>query len=881
MTQDEQNKATIEFLSGIFGPSTEQPIFLCSLPNERDASDQVGERRIMSRDPADVASFVTRWDRPGRGLFFCVATLVENALPERPKGSVRHKRSVAEIALFHADIDEKSIAIPLDDVFKVLRELPCPPSVVVRSGHGLHCYWLLKESIQADDLSIERAERINALLADVVGGDPVSDVCRLMRLPGSHNTKRGEWTAVEVASGGYERRYEVDDVEDMLDVLSPRIARRDAPRRAAPTRHDNPFLAVAAKLGFKPSIEVKQRLAAMTYQGVDETSVHETQVVVTAALLGQGKPIEEIVDIVIEATRIAAGDYGSRWNWARERRTIHGQCESWLRKHPELKIHLTQQRAVDEPAEAVAVAQNGGGGSVVALSDHRKSGKGGKSAESKRKADGVPVIIAEGVIKSIRDGGHDVLLSEGDVWIYGAGVWTVMTPGDEQWIRTLIQQGCDVLGHSGDTKAANAAWKRLIEHPDLFRRKVEWDQGDMIALAGRMLNLRTRETSPHDSSHHCRKKVGFDYDPSTNCQKWQSFLAKCFADRPEIAGVMSGLIQEWFGSAMATGVLAREQRKALFLFGGTRTGKTQIATMARRMIGEPVAAPSIKDVGETFGRQMLYSARAWIRDDAINEGDGLDPAIFKTIVTGEPVEVKIKNHAGATHSFDIPILLTTNAMPRARDASDAIYNRSLVIDMRNEISEAEAEVERRRLGFDDEVSLGEALASEEGAGILVWALDGLDRLRARGRFEIPENVRTAVMRFKESNNPTSEFVRVALEASPHSKVERSDLLCAYHTWSREEFGDEAKATGYRILKTRLEGLPWNLDFEVKTGGTRFVGGLRLSDEGLTLWDMGRGGDTLRNGSKGSSMTKNDVNKGWNHKVECFDRRVEEDRETQF
>lgn len=859
MTQGEQFKQAIEFLSGIFGPSTGQPIFLCSLPNERDASDQVGERRIMSRDPADVASFVARWDRPGRGLFFCVATLVENAQPERPKGSVRHKRSVAEIALFHADIDEKSIAIPLDDVFKVLRELLCPPSVVVRSGHGLHCYWLLKESIQADDLSIERAERINALLADGVGGDPVSDVCRLMRLPGSHNTKHGEWVPVEVASGGYERRYEVEEVEDMLDMLSPRIARRDAPRRAAPTRHDNPFLAVAAKLGFKPLIEVEQRLAAMTYQGVDETSIHETQVVVTAALLGQGKPIEEIVDIVIEATRAAAGNYGSRWNWTRERRIVQDQCNGWLRKHPELKVQPKQQLAAEEPAEAV------GGGSVVALSDHRKGTKGGKSAESKRKADAVPVIIAEGVIKSIRDGDHDVLLSEGDVWIYGAGVWTVMTPGDEQWIRTLIQQGCDVLGHSGDTKAANAAWKRLIEHPDLFRRKVEWDQGDMIALAGRMLNLRTRETSPHDSSHYCRKKVGFDYDPGAEYRKWQSFLAKCFADRPEIAGVMSGLIQEWFGSAMATGVLAREQRKALFLFGGTRTGKTQIATVARRMIGEPVAAPSIKDVSETFGRQMLYSARAWIRDDAINEGDGLDPAIFKTIVTGEPVEVKIKNHAGATHSFDIPILLTTNAMPRARDASDAIYNRSLVIDMRNEISEAEAEIERRRLGFDDVASLGEALASEEGAGILVWALDGLDRLRARGRFEIPDIVKTAVLRFKESNNPTAEFVRVALQPSLHSKVERSDLLCAYHTWSREEFGDEAKATGYRILKTRLEGLPWNLDFEVKTGGVRFVGGLRLSEEGLTLWDMGRGGDTLRNGSKGSSMTKNDVNKGWVHR----------------
>ncbi len=849
MTQGEQFKPAIEFLSGVFGPSTGQPIFLCSLPNERDASDQVGERRIMSRDPADVASFVARWDRPGRGLFFCVATLVENAQPERPKGSVRHKRSVAEIALFHADIDEKSIAIPLEDVFKVLRELPCPPSVVVRSGHGLHCYWLLKESIQADDLSIERAERINALLADVVGGDPVSDVCRLMRLPGSHNTKHGEWVTVEVALGGYERRYEVNDIEDMLDVLSPRIARRDAPRRTTPTRHDNPFLAVAAKLGFKPSIEVEQRLAAMTYQGGDETSVHETQVVVTAALLGQGKPVEEIVDIVIEATRTAAGDYGSRWNWARERRTIQGQCESWLRKHPELRMRSEQE-------EEDRVASNGG--TVVALVNRRKP-KG--SAKGSDNVD-LPVIVADGVIAAVRSAGHDILLTEGDVFIYGAGVWAPMTPADKQWLTVMIQEGFETLGKPAKTNNLNATWKRLTEHPGLLCRSVKWNADDMIAATNGMLDPVTGNFVPHSPSFFCRRKIGTDYRPDAVCPMFERFVDSLFADRVLAEREQFvATIQAFIGGALAVHLLSREERKALILVGPSRTGKTELSRVVRLLIGHPIATPSVAEMSERFGLAPFYGASAWIRDDAINEGDSLDPQRFKTIITGEPIDIERK-HLPAVSGCElaIPVLLTTNALPRNRDTSDAVFNRSLILDMTNEVSETVANAMRIQVGVPRGVSIGPHIFSIEGPGILNWALAGLRRLLDRGCYDLPESVRASIQRFKDDSNPVSEWVRTSIIKRTGAKVRRNDVLCAYHGWQKEQDGDEARALGGRAFWPRFRKVAtWSDPDNTDARGERWVTGLALTDEGLHLWER-HNDNPLRSGTKGASLSRNDVNR---------------------
>jgi hypothetical protein len=52
-------------------------------------------------------------------------------------------------------------------------------------------------------------------------------------------------------------------------------------------------------------------------------------------LLNRGTSIDEVVEVLLAATRAAAGSFGQRWNWQREERAIRGMCETWLAKHPE------------------------------------------------------------------------------------------------------------------------------------------------------------------------------------------------------------------------------------------------------------------------------------------------------------------------------------------------------------------------------------------------------------------------------------------------------------------------------------------------------------------------------------------------------------------
>jgi len=80
----------------------------------------------------------------------------------------------------------------------------------------------------------------------------------------------------------------------------------------------------------------------MRFQGEDDTSIHQTQVSVTAAMLNRGASVDEIVGTVLQATKTAAGAAGARWNWTHEERDIRAMCASWAKKK------LNGQRAPDK-----------------------------------------------------------------------------------------------------------------------------------------------------------------------------------------------------------------------------------------------------------------------------------------------------------------------------------------------------------------------------------------------------------------------------------------------------------------------------------------------------------------------------------------------------
>jgi hypothetical protein len=318
-----------EFISEFFSASTGS-IYLCSLPNERDSGRPA---EICGRGGGDrLDELVHRWDQNGRGTFFCVNTLA-------PGQARRAKETVHEIVALHADIDLKGIDATAEEVERKLSQLLCLPSYVISSGHGYHAYWLLHEAAEATPDTVAQTERLLRQLCDHLGGDrSVCEISRVMRLPGSRNTKDGGSITVQIIAAR-PNRYDLGDLQDWLEDVGPFIRRKACSPEAA-----NAFLAADVPTAGAP-IDIEARLAAMRYQGNGVSSVHATQLAVTAALLNRGAPADEVVRTVLGATRKAAGAAGERWDRQREEREILGMCDSWAKK--KLNGHQPPRHAID------------------------------------------------------------------------------------------------------------------------------------------------------------------------------------------------------------------------------------------------------------------------------------------------------------------------------------------------------------------------------------------------------------------------------------------------------------------------------------------------------------------------------------------------------
>ncbi len=122
------------------------------------------------------------------------------------------KKGITEIPALWCDIDYKDT--PRDILIGKLKQFPFKPSMIIKSGGGIHLYFILKEPSDQHDTPI--IEDVNKRIAVALGGDlNACDASRIMRIPGTHNTKYDKPILCEMVKK--ENFYY--DLESFLDVL--------------------------------------------------------------------------------------------------------------------------------------------------------------------------------------------------------------------------------------------------------------------------------------------------------------------------------------------------------------------------------------------------------------------------------------------------------------------------------------------------------------------------------------------------------------------------------------------------------------------------------------------------------------------------------------
>ena len=862
----------VHFVRSVFGIAT-HGVFVSSLPNVR--GDHPGEKSALTRDTATIAAHLARWDRQGRGYFFCVGTVPEGTMA--PAGeSVRRKTNIAENVFLHADVDAKGIAIDLAEARRRIEALPLPPSIIVNSGNGLHVYWLLNEPVTPDDAFEATLRQI----ADLVGGDPsVVDRSRLMRLPGSHNTKDGAYKKVEILSADYERRYNLCDIEDMLGYMPPIIARRVSDTRA--NEPQNPYLAAAARFGYKPPLDVEAALAGMSY-GAGDSGIHQTQLRVSASLLSKGEATANVVAILLDATRAAAGALGANWNWQREERALYRMCEEWLRKHP-------PERKAEQPR---AEAQATGGES--AARDEQPSGAGVKvhdfaaeKAKRKPKAatkdDGDPPHVALGaaVIEVIQKRGEALLVTAGEVWRYADGLWSSAMLDGRRWLDVELEKGARALGMKSTAKLINEARLWIMRNPDLYRDEVTWDAHGKIPTRSGLVDPDTLAVEAPRLEHYATWRIECEYVPGATCAAWERMLGDTFADRDDdLRASTIETIQDIVGMALVE-EKSKALTKALIFQGGSDSGKTTLLEVISGLLSDRPLSTPLDALGGTHGLMEFTRRAPWVLHEAFDQSKWHFSALVKSILTGDPVQINIKNGPLVTQRVRAPVFWGTNHPPQFREATKAIVNRLVVIPCRQTFREASpvgVAVDARRHGFAEPASY--VLATEK-SGVLNWAIAGLRRAKARGHLALTQEIEEMRAEIRAESNLAEGFIRECVMFNKDGMVATTDFCAAFTVWWEENKGERRGVPSNDSIGKAISALGDGRIAMHRTEDARLYVGVHLNEIGLDYWRGAASGTAAQGKTARLSSGADAVNKAipgaWNYKTNIVQMTAEHER----
>jgi P4 family phage/plasmid primase-like protien len=301
-------------------------------------------------------------------------------------------------------------------------------------------------------------------------------------------------------------------------------------------------------------------------------------------------------------------------------------------------------------------------------------------------------------------------------------------------------------------------------------------------------------------------RLPYAFDPAAKCPKWEAFLERNLQLDPERIKI----VQEWAGYCLTTD---SGQQKFLALEGEGSNGKSVFCAGLTAMLGaDNCSHLGLESFGPDFDKADMIGKLVNICAD-VGEVDKLAEGHLKSFTSGDVVHFKRKHISGISCIPTARLIISFNNRPRFSDRSFGIWRRMLLIPWLVEIGE------RDRIPNMDKAWWWEKQG--ELPGMFNWALIGLSRLRAQGRFTDSAIGREALDDYRDESNPARAFLREHFQESETSSIRCSLVYHFYCKWCTQTghkpfgdrvFGREIKRVFKKSERKRVrngESLRWS------------------------------------------------------------------------
>ncbi|MEN2282221.1 phage/plasmid primase, P4 family [Algoriphagus sp. SE2] len=248
---------------------------------------------------------------------------------------------------------------------------------------------------------------------------------------------------------------------------------------------------------------------------------------------------------------------------------------------------------------------------------------------------------------------------------------------------------------------------------------------------------------PFDRSDFLTYQLPFEYNPQVKAPLFEAYLNKVLPDKER-----QKVLAEYLGFVFIKhGSNRLKEEKALILYGTGANGKSVFFEIVSALLGtENTSNYSLQSLTNENGYFRAKLANKLVNYASEINGK-LESAIFKQLVSGEPVEARLPYGEPFTLKQYAKLIFNCNELPKDVEHTNAYFRRFLIIPFDVTIPTQEQDKQ-----------LHTKIIEKELSGVFNWVLDGLNRLLEQRRFTDCEAVKQAVEQYKSQSDSVKMFI---------------------------------------------------------------------------------------------------------------------------
>ena len=720
--------------------------------------------------------------------------------PSRTKKSSSQRTLVSDIAAInclYADIDGKTFAEGKTEAANHIKTLTLRPSVIIDSGGGYHCYWILEEPFTLDSpLKEEVAKSLQERWVSFVGGDPaVHDLARVLRVPETLNYKYDPPRHVRIVYENLRQLYRIQELENLLPKLEHKGDDDDEEdaelEYPSPPRPNSLTLQeIVNKAQTSPTKGEKFKKLWLSIDDGYESSSEADLALCCMLAFWTGGDADKIDHLFRASKRMRA-----KWDRRDYRRgtilTALGKVTSY---YSDPGGFLTAGADDEGNAQCVAAHCRGKFLYCEAFGWMRNTGNhwATELAEAAAEREIVKILKERRVAAARTEAGEDKL------------------------IETIIK-----IARPSTRNVRNC--KTLLKSLLTVSVRTFDESLDELNCPNGILDLTTGTLKPHNRSKRFSYVIGVDYNQDADQSTWKDWLLEATGNHQDVV--------DFLQVAVGYSLTGRTREETIFyIYGPARAGKGVFTETLQALLG---GRPLATEVGmETFVEKRhgsdqgfdLASLKAcrFVAASESKAGQWLDGSHIKRWTGGSPITCAHKYQRTFTYRPQFKIWLVSNYPLQMDPDDEAGWTRPRVINFPHSY-----------VGKEDKTLKERMRSPEVLAGVLAWAVEGAVKWYTlpKGGLQAPEIIKQETLKARAALDWVAQWVEeeIIITGDDHDRIPNSIYYARYSDWCRERGAAERKLKALNDSLARMDydvkGKPFAVNGKTRRGwrGARLKG----------------------------------------------------------